>query len=59
MNASKGILLLPNVSQQNESLYVHIVMGITFGIIFLTGTIGNGLVIYTLGYRKKEVINIF
>ena len=36
--------------------YMRIIMDIGFAVIFLLGTIGNVLVIYVLGKRKKKVI---
>ena len=48
---TKATLELVNVPR-----YIQIIMGIAFSVIFLLGTVGNVLVIYVLGKRKKKVI---
>ena len=40
----------------NTPRYLQIIMGIAFSVIFFLGTVGNVLVIYVLGKRKKKVI---
>ena len=51
MNATENNLL--NLTTLS---YMRIIMGTGFAVIFLLGTIGNILVIYVLGKRKKKVI---
>ncbi|XP_007239459.3 C3a anaphylatoxin chemotactic receptor [Astyanax mexicanus] len=49
---------ISNGGQQKDSMnYVQILVLITYIVVFVLGTIGNGLVIYVTGYKMKKTVN--
>ena len=54
MNTTANTLI-----ELNTPRFLQIIMAIAFVVIFLLGTVGNVLVIYVLGKRKKKVIIFF